>query len=48
MEKNIFLGFIDEFFDFVEELKQYNDSKQLLKKTYTESVSEIVMKTMEK
>lgn len=31
MEKNIFLGFIDEFFDFVEELKQYNGFKTTIK-----------------
>ena len=31
MEKNIFLGFIDEFFEFVEELKQYNGFKTTIK-----------------
>lgn len=31
MKKNIFLGFIDEFFDFVEELKQYNGFKTTIK-----------------
>ena len=31
MEKNIFLGFIDEFFNFVEELKQYNGFKTTIK-----------------
>lgn len=31
MEKNNFLGFIDEFFDFVEELKQYNGFKTTIK-----------------
>ena len=31
MEKNIFLGFIDEFFDFIEELKQYNGFKTTIK-----------------
>lgn len=31
MEKNIFLGFIDEFFDFVEELKHYNGFKTTIK-----------------
>ena len=31
MGKNIFLGFIDEFFDFVEELKQYNGFKTTIK-----------------
>ena len=30
MENN-FLGFIDEFFDFVEELKQYNGFKTTIK-----------------
>ena len=29
--ENIFLGFIDEFFDFVEELKQYNGFKTTIK-----------------
>ena len=29
--KKIFLGFIDEFFDFVEELKQYNGFKTTIK-----------------
>ena len=31
MEKNIFLGFIDEFFDFVEELKQFEGFKTTIK-----------------
>ena len=31
MEKNIFLGFIDEFFNFVEELKQFEGFKTTIK-----------------
>ena len=31
MEKNIFLGFIDEFFDFVEQLKKYDGFKTTIK-----------------
>ena len=31
MEKNIFLGFIDEFFEFVEELKQFEGFKTTIK-----------------
>ena len=31
MEKNIFLGFIDEFFIFVEELKQFEGFKTTIK-----------------